>query len=382
MRALHITAAATAAFAMALGGCTVGGPAGSPPDPATVTLFHIDGGPELDPSVGWFVDRVAELSDGALIVEVTHGCCGEDVDVEEDLIAAVADGDADLGWVGTRVLGDLGVTDLAAMTAPMFVDEYELQQEAAVSDEAMQALGALDELGVVGLAVMPGSLRVPLSSDAPVLTLGDWQGRTVASFHSTAAATGLEELGAVPLDVSFTERDEGLADGSISTLENSLVMLDLDREKIVPYATTNLVLWPRSSVLIADPTLSDRLSERQLALIERAARDVVDRTGELAVLDEAAIVSACEAGARFAEASWTALEEMRDALGASHGDLMKDQAAAPLYDAIFELKRQRGKISTPDIPGGCTGAAPVADPAAESGAGDAVALTGTSRRRN
>jgi len=376
MRALHISLVPATALVLALSGCAAGATVAPSSNPTTVTLFHIDGGPELDPAVDWFAERVDELSDGALTVEIVRSCCGEANDLEERLVAAVADGDADLGWVGTRVLGDLGVSDLAAMTAPMLIDDYALQQAAATSDEATQALAALDGLGVVGLAVMPGSLRVPLTSDAPVLSLSDWQGRVVASFHSTSAADGLRALGAAPLDVGFKERDEGLYDGSISTLENSFLMLDTGREQIVPYATTNLVLWPRSSVLIANPTLSDRLSEEQSAIIEQAARDVVDRTDEYAELDEAAITTACADGARFAEASESDLAAMRDALAGSYAEIADDPAAAPLYEAIVQLKQERGPAASPAIPDGCTGAAPAVDGQAESGPGDVAALDG------
>ena len=59
-------------------------------EPQTLTLFHIDGGPDLDPAVGWFAEAVAERSDGAIVVEVIQSCCGGDADVEEDLVAAVA----------------------------------------------------------------------------------------------------------------------------------------------------------------------------------------------------------------------------------------------------------------------------------------------------
>ena len=375
MRALQISLVPATALALALSGCAAGATVPPSSDPTTVTLFHIDGGPELDPTVDWFAERVDELSDGALTVEIVRNCCGKANDMEERLVAAVADGDADLGWVGTRVLDDLGVSDLAAMTAPMLIDDYALQQAAAASDEATRALVALDGLGVVGLAVMPGSLRVPLTSDAPVLSLSDWQGRVVASFHSMSAADGLRALGAAPLDVGFKERDEGLYDGSISTLENSFLMLDNGREQIVPYATTNLVLWPRSSVLIANPTLSDRLSDEQGAIIEQAARDVVDRTDEYAELDEAAITTACADGARFAEASESDLAAMRDALAGSYAELADDPAAAPLYEAILQLKRERGPAATPEIPDACTGEAPITD-AVESGPGDVAALDG------
>ncbi|MBM7505930.1 TRAP transporter substrate-binding protein [Agromyces aurantiacus] len=367
-------AAVAAAIVLAVSGCTTGTAPAADLEPVTLELFHIDGGPELDPAVDWYVDRVAELSDGAITIEVVRSCCGDAIDVEEQLVTAVADGDADLGWVGTRVFAELGVTALAAMTAPMLVDDYELQQDAAASDAAREALGGLDELGVAGIAVLPGSLRSPLASDAPVRTLADWQGRTIASFHSEAAVEALRQLGAEPLDVGFEERDAGLYDGTISTLENSFVMLDLDREHIVPNATVNLALWPRSSALIANPALAEQLGEGGMAILEEAAADVVERTSEFAGMDQAAIESACTAGARFAVASDSELAAMRDAVAESYDAIAGDPAAAPLLDAIEELKDARGPAAVPEIPAGCEGEAAAVGAAAPSG--DVAALDG------
>ncbi|MDP3207981.1 MAG: hypothetical protein Q8M65_02430, partial [Rhodoglobus sp.] len=189
---LFVPTAALAVAALALTGCSPGAPI----EPVTLTLAHVDGGPELDPAVGWFVDRVAELSDGAITIEVAYGCCGDTVDVEELLVASVADGSADLGWFGTRVLGDLGVTAAAALTAPLLVDSYELQAAVLGSSAVTTALGAIAALGVDPIAFAPGTLRRPLASTGPVLSVADWKGATVASFHSAQNAEAFTALGA------------------------------------------------------------------------------------------------------------------------------------------------------------------------------------------
>ncbi|GAA1058512.1 hypothetical protein GCM10017608_25730 [Agromyces luteolus] len=369
-------AAAAVLAVLAMGGCAAGTTAGADSSPTTLTLFHIDGGPELDPAVDWYADRVAELSEGAILVEVERSCCGEAVDLEEQLVSAVADGEADLGWVGTRVFAELGVTELAAMTAPMLIDDYALQQEVVSSEAVAKTLPALDRLGVTGVAILPGSLRYPLTSEAPIRALADWQGRTVASFHSSQSAEALRQLGAEPLDVDFHARDEGLYDGSITVLENSVIMLDNGREQIVPNATVNLPLWPRSSALIADPSLADRIGTDGMDVLAQAAHDIVDRTGEYVALDDAAIASACSEGARFSEASADELAAMRDAVAESYETIAADPDAAPLLEAIEELRDARGSAAMPEIPDGCTGeAAPSAQDEA-SGSGDVAVLNG------
>src|SRR5690242_9599768 len=65
-----------------------------------------------DPAIGYFVQRVAKVSDGAVRVRVFpywgHGA----EDAEQQIVRAVSAGKVDLGAVGTRAFGLLGVTSL------------------------------------------------------------------------------------------------------------------------------------------------------------------------------------------------------------------------------------------------------------------------------
>src|SRR6187431_3170655 len=270
--------AATAAVAAGATGCTAQ-PAASL-EPTTLTLYHVDGGPQLDPAVTWFADAVAARSDGRITIEVTQPCCGSDTDLEEKLVSAVAAGDADLGWVGTRVFAGLGVSSLKALTAPLLIDDYGLEQTVLASDEAQKALADVAELDVVPLALVPGSIRYPLAADAPIVSLADWSGLTVAAFHSTQNADSISALGSTPVDVPFEDRDQGIYDGTIQVLENSVLVQDRAAEQALPYATVDVGLWPRSSALLADPA-SAAAAAPIAEILKLAAADVVAKTAQL-----------------------------------------------------------------------------------------------------
>jgi len=343
-------------------------------EPVTLSMYHVDGEADLEPAVDWFAERVKELSAGAITIEIERGCCGERVEVEEDLVAAVAGGEADLGWVGTRVFGDLGVAELAPLTAPLLLDSYRLQEAVIADDAATQALAAVDEVGVEGIALVPGALRRPLSNTKPLMTPADWEGLTVASFHSAQNADSFRALGAEPRAVTFAERNVGLFDGSIQVLENSLGMLDSEREQILPYTTVNLALWPRISAIIGSEQTVTQLGPDGLAVLRRAAGDVAQMSDELIKLDADALASACSDGARFAEASADQLAEFRSVFAPIYERLQDGAATSELYSAITALKESVESEPALSVPIECTGEAPV-EPDANSD-GNEGALNG------
>jgi len=359
-----VAATAIAALGLAvLGACT--GPAAQPSEPVTLTMFHIDGGPDLDPAVDWFVEAVSEASDGLVSIEVVRGCCEDTVAIEEDLVAQVAAGAADLGWVGTRVFEELGVEELLPLTAPFLIDGYALQESVIGSDAGRAAVGAVSDTGVTGLALMPGQIRRPLAVEGPLVEVADWAGIPIASFHSSQNARTFEALGAEPKDVTFEERNVGIFERSILALENSLTMQDLDREDTLPYATSNVALWPRISALVAAPDSPAVADPGVRQVLLDAAAAVAARTTEFVAIDDAAIASACSSGARFAEASAAQLDELRATVKPIWEELAAGEATSGLF-AEIETAKMGSPAAPLTIPNGCAGAAPTA-PAAGSG---------------
>ena len=98
------------------------------------------------PAVEYFVDRVAELSDGRHPYQ-GRGRGTEDFapGAEQQIVRDVSAGEVDLGWVGTRVFDTIGVENFAALTAPMLIDSYALQDaviESGITDADASGTGA------------------------------------------------------------------------------------------------------------------------------------------------------------------------------------------------------------------------------------------------
>lgn len=334
-------------------GCSAGtDPVDDPP--LTLRMAHVDAGPGHDPAVEWFAERLDELSDGRLRVDVIRECCSATAEVEEALVESVAAGQFELGWVGTRVFAGLGVTSFQALTAPLLLDSYAVQEAVITSDIPAQMLGQLEGLGVTGLAVVPGALRRPISSDHPLLGPEDWKGVTFHVFTpSDSAATSITALGATPIEAGFGERDEGLFDGSIQGLENSMFFDAPAVQRSTPFLTVNVNLWPRISALLIDPDVLSGLTDTQTAWLHEAAADVARRTSELRELEAAALADGCRSGARYAVATQDHLAAMTDAMSAVYDRLGQDPQTRAFIERIRELKQDVTPEAQLDIPDGC-----------------------------
>jgi TRAP-type transport system periplasmic protein len=129
-RLAALVLAATAALALAA--CSSGGSAGE--DKAggtgpTVVLRLANTGGSIDqtPAVEYFVKHVEELSGGNIRIEVVDQWAEFASDAEQQVVHDVATDEVDLGWVGTRVFDTIGVKSFQALTAPMLVDSYALE---------------------------------------------------------------------------------------------------------------------------------------------------------------------------------------------------------------------------------------------------------------
>ncbi len=108
---------------------------GNADSPTTLRLAVTSG--FADDQVEALVRELEVVSDGALQIEIDteRGDAGAAVDVEQQVVAATASGELDLGWVGTRAFAELGVASLDALTAPLLIDSYPLEKAVLESDD-------------------------------------------------------------------------------------------------------------------------------------------------------------------------------------------------------------------------------------------------------
>ena len=357
-----LVVAAVVAFAAAA--CSGGGggddKAGGPGAAATLRLASTGGNIGQTPAVEYFVKHVEELSGGKVRIEVVDEWAEFASDAEQQVVRDVAAGDADLGWVGTRVFDTVGVESFQALTAPMLIDSYALENaviESGITEEMMQRL---DELGVVGLGVLADGLRRPIGVIAPILGPADWRGITFGTLRSNGQAEAIRALGATPAQIFGSEREEALGKGAIQGFEFSMWLYVRSPKWLLlaPYVTANVHLWPQMDVLLANPAHLEALTAEQRGWLEEAAGDAAARSAALADKDAHALGDACGSGARFAEASAADLAALEAAFAPVYAELQQHPETKGFIERIEALKASTPPEPVVSIPSDCTGTAP------------------------
>jgi TRAP-type C4-dicarboxylate transport system substrate-binding protein len=360
MRKRTLLTCSLAALAVMAGGCTnAASPdkAGGAEEPVVLRMANGYSSLAYEPAVAYFVERVAELSDGALRIEVVNEWANFASDFEQQIIDDVATGEADLGWVGTRVFDTVDVSSFQALTAPMLIDSYPLQEAVIESDIPGQMLEGLDTLGVAGLAVLADGLRKPIAVDAPLLGPDDWKGITFQTFRSEGQSEAIQSLGAEPTDVWET-LDEGLASGDIQGFEKNLLVYQINgMAGTAPYVTANVNLWPQTVAILADPDRLATLSDQNREWLSTAADDAVEVSSGLADEDAAVVESVCRSGARLANASEADLIALREAFAPFYDTLRQDSQTAEFIEQIESMKQSTPAGDGLAIPANCTGVA-------------------------
>ena len=288
------------------------------------------------------------LSGGTLRITMMNQWGDYAPGAEAQLVRAVAAGTVDLGWASSRVFDTLGIRSWQALSAPMLIDSYPLENAVLRSGMPGRMLAGLSKIGVAGLGVLGERLRLPFSAHRPLLAPVDWRGVSFGTYRSGVQEQAIRALGATPVVAFGPYRLHYLARGEIQGFE-----LDIRRyvRDVGPtgtmYVTANMALWPQFDVLIANPRLA-RVPHRPAARMAPASRRCRGRGDSVALAasgSAAYLRQACAIGARFVTATPADLAAMRRSLSAVYQNLETDQQTRAFIQQI-----QRLKAATPPGP--------------------------------
>jgi len=372
------------AVALAIGtaACTTDGgtgdKAGGPGEPVTLRMATVNGDLDFTPQIQYLLDRVAQVSEGNVQIEVVYEVGDFAPDSEQQVVSGVADGEFDLGYVGTQGFESLGAENFVALTAPMLIDSYALEDAVIDSGVTDQMLQGLEDIGVTGLGILAGALRKPVTVQEPLLGPADWQGITFGTFNAEGQAEAVRALDATPMKVVGDERDRALEEGTIDGFESSLLAYRLNgQERSAPYVAANVNLWPQTLAVVGNPDALAELSEQQRGWLHESVDDAAERSAALVDTDASSLESSCDAGARFALASDADLTALQEAFAPVYATLQQDPATQATFTQILEIKEAMPSAPSLSIPADCTGKAPQQ---AAGGKGSASAnLNGTYR---
>ena len=230
--------------------------------PLVLTLANFIGeSVELD----GFAGEVRRLSAGTMRIDIRSRWRRGQVDSENGLIGDVGAGKADLGVAGSRAWDSAGVSSFRALSAPLLITSYALQDRVLRSPVTGQMLRGLRPLGLAGIGVLPGPLRKPLGMARPLLRPSDYAGLRMGVQSRVADAT-MRALGATPVWFPETRAMTGL-DGieeQISSIQG------YQYDKVGRYLTANVSLWPRPLVLFASGKTWAALTPAQRRILSQA----------------------------------------------------------------------------------------------------------------
>jgi TRAP-type C4-dicarboxylate transport system substrate-binding protein len=231
--------------------------------PVVLTLANFIGeSVELD----GFAGEVRRLSAGTMRIDIRSRWRPGQVDSENGLIGDVSAGKADLGVAGSRAWDSAGVSSFRALSAPLLITSYALQDRVLRSPVTGQMLQGLRPLGLAGIGVLPGPLRKPLGIARPLLRPSDYAGLRIGVQQSRVADATMRALGATPVWFPATRAMTGL-DG-IEEQISSIQGYQYDR--VGRYLTANVSLWPRPLVLFASGKTWAALTPAQRRILSRA----------------------------------------------------------------------------------------------------------------
>jgi TRAP-type C4-dicarboxylate transport system substrate-binding protein len=327
-------------------GCAGGSPnaekSGAPATQDTVTLTLASTPPDMGdvPPVEEFVRKVRVLSDGRLRIHVLSQYGNFAPGSEAQVVRAVAAGKVDLGWAGSRVFDTLGVSSFRALSAPLLIDSYPLEQAVLSSDLPPRMLPALTRLHLAPLALLGDGLRHPVAVHRPLLAAADWHGHSFGGYRSRTQELAVRALGARPVEAFAELRLHDLQTEQIQGFE-----FDIRRyaRNALPtqarYLTANVSLWPEFDVLFANPHQFNSLTSSERSWLLEAARDAARDSVAITSRDAAWVRRACALGAQFVNATPADLASLRAAVMPVYRWLERDPQTRRMIKQIVRLKR-------------------------------------------
>jgi len=301
------------------------------------------------PAVTRFVERVRELSDGRVRVDVRSFWGGGYDEVR--VVRAVGAGQADLGWAGTRVMDEVGVDAFRPLHAPFLVSSYAAQAAVVGDPLAGELLAELAPLGVTGLALAADQLRMPAAAARPLLTPADFAGLVFRTAASGAQESGLRALGAGP---TVGRGPSGQLEG-VDAVETMWWGYDRSGQYgPMPYVTSNAALWPRSLAIFANTERLGGLTEQQRGWLVQAGQDASSwSTAHAQDRDAVQIERVCRFGARVATATPDQLAALRSAAQPVYAALRTHAGTADVLRRVEALVAGAAASPPALLPPGC-----------------------------
>ena len=332
-----ITVLATLAFVVVAGcGGSSADKAGGRSRHGPVVLTLADE-PGAHGDVAEWARTVETLSHGSIRIDVTSRGTRREIYYDQHRIAALRQGRFDIAKIGARTWDTVGVRGFQALMAPFLIDGLPLERRVLESGLPATMLRRVEQLGLVGIAVLPGPLQQPLGISRPLVNPSDFEGATIAIRPSHVEAATFSALGATG--------KPAVPAGPIAQFDGAeLNLAQIDEqhyETQAQWLTANVAFWPHVMTLVMNRRAFDALTRGQRAILRRAA--AVALPTEMSTLrteQTGGTSSLCGRGLSFLHASPAERAGLRAAVQPVYDQLERDPETRSSIHAIAELKKQ------------------------------------------
>jgi len=330
---------ALAVLAVSAAACGAGGDkAGGRPANAAVVLTLEQSDPDY--SGAQFAAAVARRSKGSIRIDVNPEWHRNRVDFERGIVEDVRAHRSDLGVVGARVWDTLGVTSFQALLAPFLVDSLQLERRVLESPLARRMLARVDTAGVVGVALLPGPVRMPFGYQRPLVRRGDYEGFRMGVYPARLETATLRSLGARTRN--YLSLGGASRDGAIVNFWGIAGRPGYHGKTLA----ANVVFWTRPETVVMNRRAFRALTAEQRRILLDAGREAVGaRLAEVKRLEKDALVSICARTlARLVTAPAADVAALHTAVRPVYAQLERSRLTREL---LSEIRALRG-----DAPGG------------------------------
>ena len=234
-----------------------------------------------------FADRVKELTQGAIVIQVGAGAQFGD---EPALVTGMRTGSIDLS---PNVQGAVSavVPEVNAFGMPFLFTTSE-QAWKAVDDPAVYATlkEKFEAKGLILLGFMDQGIRHVTNNKKPLNTVADFKGLKIRTPADPVTVDIFRELGADPQQIKFPELYMALQQGVVDAQENPLMNIDSSKlYEVHKFITLTAHKWECSPFLMSKKTW-DRLSEPHRQAIMTAAKDAIAQQRQMVKESDATLM--------------------------------------------------------------------------------------------
>jgi hypothetical protein len=200
-------------------------------------------------------------------------------------------------------------------------------------------LAGLRPDGLVGLAVLPGPLRRPLSYSRPLLAASDYSGARIGTRPSAVTAAVFHALGAVPV-IEVRSLSGAQTTGWTGT-EAQAYSIDTGLGRPGATMTGNVIFWPRPNVIFINQHAFSSLTAGQRSVLVRAAA-LARSAGIYEGNDTVYVADLCRRGTQIVSASPANLAGLLAAVQPVYRMLESDPSTKAYISQITAMRQATG----------------------------------------